>query len=75
MPTLLVNQVLRDEGLHPRKVVEQEDLTVLELLLLVGHSDAHPQQLAQLLKGAGAPVVGLLIEVDVIGHRGYRSGR
>ncbi len=56
-----------------REMVEQEDVAGIDLTLFIVHLDPHTKDLAHLVEGPRAPVIGLLVEVEVVVH--VRSSR
>jgi hypothetical protein len=68
-----VDQVLRDERLHAREVIEQKYLAMIDLALFVMHLDAQAEHFAHLVEGARAPIVGLLVQIEVIVHVACRA--
>ena len=49
-------------------MIEQEDIALVELARVVMHHDAHPEQIFGALEHPHAPVIGLLVKIEVAGH-------
>lgn len=78
-PRVAVEDVLRDEGLEAREVVEEEDVAGFRLAGEVVHPQVHRGDLQQQVHQPSHPLVGAQVDVEVdlrlgVGRRG-REGR